>query len=189
MAELHSLSKLPRTGWLLAGVENAETVAIHCYETAIFAYLLSRQMDEEVDIGKVLLMALFHEVGETRLADLPRRAAPYIKEAKNDAEERIAADVLDGLADDLPEILHEFHERKTLEARLAEAAEELQIIFAAAMYAKESNGDMSEYRRDAAKYDSYGIESAEAVGAVVRDRIESYTSGKPYWEIGYRRRA
>lgn len=190
LVELHALTKLPRIGWVLAGVQDPERVAIHCYETAIIAYILSRHLRDPVDISKVLTMALFHEVGEVRLSDLPRRAAPYLRGSKNQAEAEIAKDVLDGVADEIRPILEEFHERKSLEARLTEAAEELQIIFAAMMYAKERNGDMSEYRHDAAKYDPYDIDIADQVAAVVRDKLETYLGDDPYyWEIGYRRTA
>jgi putative hydrolase of HD superfamily len=189
IAELHALTKLPRIGWVLAGVHDPERVATHCYETAVIACILSRYLSDSVDIGKVLTMALFHEVGEVRLSDLPRRAAPYVGRAKDQAESEIAQDVLRDVADDIRAIVEEFHDRKTIEARLTEAAEELQIVFAAMMYAKERNGDMSEYRRDAAKYDSYGVEIAQQVAAVVRDKLETYLGDHPYWEIGYRRAA
>jgi putative hydrolase of HD superfamily len=187
IAELHALTKLPRIGWVLAGVQDPERVAMHCYETAVIACILSRYVTAAVDIGKVLTMALFHEVGEVRLTDLPRRAAPYVREAKDRAESEITQDVLRGVADDIGAIVEEFHDRKSVEARLTEAAEELQIIFAAMMYAKERNGDMSEYRRDAAKYDSYGLDIAEQVAVVLRDRLERYLGDHPSWEIGYRR--
>jgi putative hydrolase of HD superfamily len=187
IAELHALTKLPRIGWVLAGVHDPERVATHCYETAVIACILTRHVSAPVDIGKVLTMALFHEIGEVRLTDLPRRAAPYMRDAKDQAESEIAQDVLRDVADDICAIVDEFHDRKTLEARLTEAAEELQIIFAAMMYAKERNGDMSEYRRDAAKYDSYGLDIAEQVAAVIRDKLKTYLGDHPYWEIGYQR--
>jgi len=37
-------------------------------------------------------------------------------------------------------------EKQTIEARLCETAEELQIIFEALVYAEENRGDTSEYR-------------------------------------------
>lgn len=187
IAELHALTKLPRIGWSLAGVVNPESVATHCYMSAVIAYILTRHFGRDVDVAKVLAMALFHEVGETRLTDLPRRSAPYIRTAKGDAERSIAVDVLSGVAEDVIPLLDEFHRRDTIEARIAEAAEELQIIIAAAMYAKERNGDMSEYRRDAEHYDPQGIELAGRIAAVVRERLGSYLGSHPYWELGYRR--
>lgn len=187
LAELHQLSKLPRIGWVLAGVQNPESVATHCFETAVIARILTRFFDQEVDLGKVLTMALFHEAGEVRLTDLPRRAAPYVKPVKSQAEQAIVKDVLGGIDGSLLAILDEFHEGKTLEARLAEAAEELQIIFAALMYAKEQNGDITEYRQDADRFVSDGIDVADEIAAVIRAKLGGYLSDKPYWSIGYDR--
>src|ERR1017187_4953683 len=116
-------------------------------------------------------MLLFHEVGEVRLTDMPRRAAPYIKSGKNAAEVGIARDVLAGVAEKNCDILAEFHARETPEARLAEAAEELQIIFASLMYAKEGVGDMSEYRQDVAAYKDYGVGMAGEIARVIERRL------------------
>lgn len=187
MCEMSSLSKMPRIGWLLAGVNNAESISDHCYETALFAYFLSKNIDCEVDMGKILLMALFHEVGETRMSDLPRRAKPYVKKFKKEGEKNISYDVLGDYAEEINVILDEFDEKKTLEARLTEAAEELQIIFKSLIYAKENNGDMSEYRQDVEKYDSYGIDMADAIAKIIDEKLNDYLDNKTYWEIGYKR--
>jgi putative hydrolase of HD superfamily len=187
MAEVHNLTRLPRTGWIMAGVKDPESVSDHCYEAAVWAYLLARHVDGPVDTGKVVTMLLFHELGETRLTDLPRRAGPYIREAKGQAERGIVQDVLRGVSESIEALLEEFHARSTLEARLAEAAEELQIIFASMMYAKESIGDMTEYRNDVAGYKSYDIDIARRVADVIGDKLAGYLGDKPYWEVGYRR--
>ncbi|TCB96491.1 HD domain-containing protein [Micromonospora zingiberis] len=187
MAEIHSLTRLPRIGWVLAGVAEPESVSDHCFETAIIAYLLAQQIDEPVDMGKVLAMALFHEIGEVRITDLPRRSSPYVKKFKREAERQASVDILGGVADSVFPLLEEMHDQQTLEARLVEAAEELQIIAAAMYYAKENNGDISEYRRDAEKYDSLGIVPAAQVAEVVRRKLGEYLGDKPYWELGYSR--
>jgi hypothetical protein len=54
-------------------------------------------------------------------------------------------------------------------------------------YAKEENGDISEYRRDVAKYDDLGVEPARLVADVVARRLHEYLGDKPYWELGYSR--
>lgn len=186
-AELHNLVKLPRTGWIMAGVREPESVSDHCYEAALIAYTLARYVAEPIDMGKVLTMLLFHEVGETRLTDLPRRGSMYMKQAKGAAESQIAKDVIGDVAPELLEVLGEFHERVSLEARLAEACEELQILFAALMYAKERNGDLTEYRADVSKYNSYGIEIADKLASLIGEKLDEYLAGTKYWEIGYRR--
>ena len=187
MAELHSLTRLPRIGWVMAGVPEPESVSDHCFETAIIAYILAQQLDTPVDMGRVLAMALFHEVGEVRLTDLPRRSGPYVKEFKRKAESAAAADIVGGVAESVLPLLEEMHNLETVEARLVEAAEELQIIAASMYYAKENRGDMSEYRRDVARYDSLGIEPAKLVADVIAKRLGEYLGEHPYWELGYSR--
>jgi putative hydrolase of HD superfamily len=188
MAEMHTLTRLPRIGWVMAGVRNPESVSDHCFETAIIAYILAKQIDQPVDLGKVLAMALFHETGEVRITDMPRRSAPYVKKFKRDAEAAATEDILGGvIADSVVPLLEEMHEQKTLEARLVEAAEELQIIVAAMYYAKEQNGDIAEYRRDAARYDDLGINPARQVADIVSRRLNEYLGDRPYWQLGYSR--
>jgi putative hydrolases of HD superfamily len=187
MAELHTLTRLPRIGWIMAGVADPESVSDHCFETALIAYILAQHIDYTFDMGKVLVMALFHETGEVRLTDLPRRSSPYVKAFKRDAEMAASADILDGVAESVLPLLSEMHKLETPEARLVEAAEELQIIAAAMYYAKESNGDIAEYRRDVAKYDDLGVEPARLIADIIARRLDDYLGDRPYWELGYRR--
>jgi putative hydrolase of HD superfamily len=186
-AELHNLARIPRVGLIMAGVRDPESVSDHCFEAAIMAYTLARYIPEPVDMGKVLTMLLFHEVGEARLTDIPRRGSRYLKQAKEDAETQIVGDVIGDIAPELVDVLREFQERESLEARLAEACEELQILFAALMYAKERNGDLTEYRQDVAKYNSYGIEIADKMARLIGEKLNEYLGNATYWEIGYRR--
>ncbi len=183
--ELSYLTRIRRTGWILAGVPEPETIADHCYETAIFAYILSKHIDKKVDLGKVLSMALFHEIGEVRIGDFPRRARKYVKMFKKDAEKRATYDIIDDVDSDIKEILHEFEECKSIEAKLVEAAEELQIIFKALVYAKENKGDISEYRKDVDSYDSQGFQVAQEIADLIKVKLNNYLGNKTFWEIGY----
>lgn len=184
--ELSSLTRMPRMGWILVGVPEPEKVADHCYETAMFAYILSKYIDYEFDMKKVLLMSLFHEIGEARLTDLPRRSKDYIGKAKKIAEREASIDIITGIADEIVDVLEEIHNLSSPEAKLFEAAEELQIIFKAMVYAKENRGDMSEYVIDAEKYDSQGFDIAGKIGLQIGDKIKEYVGERNYWEIGYK---
>lgn len=186
--EMNALTKVKRAGWILAGIPDPESISDHCYETAVFAVILSEYVDEPVDLRKVMLMALFHEIGEVRLMDLPRRAAKYIKQPKKAAEHEIMLDVLDGMVREIPGLLEEMEQKTTIEARLCEAAEELQIIFKALVYAKENRGDASEYRNDVARYDSLGIAPAGEIAKLIGTKLDAYLGSKPYWPIGYSKR-
>jgi len=186
LCEISALTNFQRIGWVLAGVRDPESVSDHCFETALLAYMLSRKIDYSFDIGKMMVMALFHEIGETRLTDMPRRAGPYVKAFKKKAEKEILFDVMGSFAEDINLILSEFEEKETPEAKLVEAAEELQIIFRSLIYAKENNGDMSEYRNDVAKYSSEGFNIAQDIATIIGEKLEKYLNGKEYWKIGYK---
>jgi putative hydrolase of HD superfamily len=110
-----------------------------------------------------------------------------VKAFKHDAERAASKDILHGVAEAVIPLLEEMHDLKTPEARLVEAAEELQIITAAMYYAKEQNGDISEYRADAARYDDLDVEPARQVADVVTRRLNEYLGDRPYWELGYSR--
>ena len=88
--EIGMLGRLKRTGPLLSGVENPETVAEHCHRATIIAYILAKI--EKVDVEKVLVMSLFHDVPESRIGDINKVASRYIdvKSAESKAIEEQA---------------------------------------------------------------------------------------------------
>ena len=184
-AELTSLTRIKRSGWILTGVREPESIADHCYETAMFAYILAKQMDLNVNMSKVLLMSMFHEVGEVRIMDFPRRAKKYVKKFKRGAELEAFSDIIGDASSELVDLFQEFEKCETIEAKIAEAAEELQIIFKALIYAKENNGDISEYRNDVAKYDSFGFELPQQIAEVIKEKLNKYLNNKEYWKYGY----
>ncbi|WP_038966967.1 hypothetical protein [Bradyrhizobium diazoefficiens] len=71
-------------------------------------------------------------------------------------------------------------EKQTIEARLCETAEELQIIVEALVYAEENRGDTTKYRNDVARYDALGIEAAQVVADLITETLNGYLGSKPY---------
>jgi len=187
--EIEALTRLKRAGWVLAGVPEPESVSDHCFQTAVFAFLLAQYSQQKFDIGKVLTMALFHEIGEARITDLPRRSKDYIGKARKIAEFEAAKDILHVFAPSVLPALEEMHELNTPEARIVEAAEELQIIFKALVYAKEGRGDMTEYRIDVKKYDPLGSEIASRIRDKIEELLYKYLGEKPYFPVGYSKSA
>jgi putative hydrolase of HD superfamily len=122
--EMGMLKRTPRTGWQFLG-SGEETVAEHTFRTAMIAYVLAR-LDGEVDVDRVLRMALFHDLPEARTGDLNYMNQKY---ATVD-EERASADMTRGLpfGDDISELLAEFRSQKTPEAVLARDADNLEML-------------------------------------------------------------
>ena len=75
-AEAGLLKRVKRSGWWVAGIENPETVAEHCFRCAVIAFTLG--VCEGVDPYKAAVMALFNDIHEARINDLHKMGHYYI---------------------------------------------------------------------------------------------------------------
>ena len=79
--EMGLLKRSKRTGWLIAGVDNPETIAEHTFRTAIIGYLLAQM--EGADPHKTATLCLFHDTQESRIGDVPSVGKAYVVTAPN----------------------------------------------------------------------------------------------------------
>ncbi len=152
LIELERLKRLERTGWTLRGLPNGtESVASHSFGVGVTAMLLadvfvSRGID--VDVQKVLRMALLHDWAETRVGDMPRTAGDYFgKEVRKKAETSAFGDVVSELADAQTylELYHDYEERKSLEARLVKVADVVDLLIEALALERAGYRGLSEF--------------------------------------------
>lgn len=143
---LDRLAALPRTGWLLRGVTDPESVAEHSLGVAVVASLLVDDLRERgvaVDGEKVLRMALVHDAAEVFTGDIPMPAkTPELKAALVRAEDGLLASVL------TPAQLALWREAEagaTLEARVIKAADKLQMTIKALTYVQQGRGRLDEF--------------------------------------------
>lgn len=146
------LKSLPRTGWLLRGVRDVESVADHSFGVAFIAMLLAdlaQRRELEPDIEKILRMALLHDLSEARTGDLPNTIKPYFnREALRAADERIADEMLTrlgALGEEYLLLLQEYEERISLEARIVKAADKLDLLLQAREYEKGGAQNLQEF--------------------------------------------
>lgn len=102
-----------------------DTIASHSFRTAIIAYLLADL--EGVNKEKVLKMALFHDIPETRTGDANFVNKFYVK----DQEEKAHSDQIANIPaeSELKALFNEYKERKTKEAIVAKDADTLDQLF------------------------------------------------------------
>ena len=82
---LSALKLLPRAGWLQRGVARPESVADHGYGVAALALALGWLAGEE-GRGRLLALAVVHDIGVALLTDLPLSAQRLLgREAKQAA--------------------------------------------------------------------------------------------------------
>jgi putative hydrolases of HD superfamily len=152
LTELMRLKALPRTGWLLRGVREVESIADHLFGVAWIAMLLAdraRSRGQEVSVEKVLRMALLHDLSEARTGDLPSTIKPYFPgDALKQADEKVVCDILQPLGEAGAGYLalwHEYEQRTSLESRIVKAADKLDLLLQAREYEKGGAKNLGEF--------------------------------------------
>jgi putative hydrolase of HD superfamily len=173
LAELIRLKSLSRTGWLLRGVRDVESLAAHSFGVAWAAMLLAdsaRARGMQVDVERVLRMALLHDASEVRTGDLPMTMKKYFgRDALHTAETRIAEEVFSPLGEigaAYLELGREYEARTSLEARIVKAADKLDLLLQAHEYEKGGARNLDEFWQNAE--DDF---NALGVGDLVNDWV------------------
>ena len=115
----------------LTGHGRNENDAEHAWHMALMAYLLQEYSNEKIDVARVMLMCLIHDVVEIDAGDTYAYDTEGLKTQKareNAAKERIYSLLPDDQKEKLVEIFDEFEERKTPEAKFARALDNLQPL-------------------------------------------------------------
>jgi len=115
-------SKTPRSGLWFLGSGN-QSVAEHLFHTTVIAYALA-YLEPKADKNKVVLMALFHDIGEGRTSDHNYVHQRYGRLSEHDAVRDIAKSVPFGK--EISDLFTEEEEKRTLEAKLVKDADQLE---------------------------------------------------------------
>lgn len=121
--EVGMLRKSPRTGYQFLG-SGAENVAEHSFRTAVIGYVLATLAG--ADIERTVFMCLFHDLHEARTGDFN-----YVSRRYNSSERTQALrDCLTGtgIAEAVLKLWEELEQSRTLEAELAQDADQLDLI-------------------------------------------------------------
>jgi putative hydrolase of HD superfamily len=148
LLEAMTLKRLPRTGWALRGVPHVESVAEHSFGTAFVALVLAGALQETLDLEKVLVMALLHDLAEVRLTDLPVPAVRLIPaEVKSQVEAQAIAELLAPLpnAARLRALWQEFEDRDGPEGRLVRDADKLEMMVQCLRYEQAGSRGLDEF--------------------------------------------
>ena len=108
-----------------------ENDAEHAWHMAIMAYLLREYSSEPIDIGKVMLMCLIHDIveidaGDTYAYDLEGQKTQKAREEA--AKERIFSMLPEDQKSELSSLFDEFEAYETPEAKFAHAMDNLQPL-------------------------------------------------------------
>jgi putative hydrolase of HD superfamily len=115
----------------LSGHGRRENDAEHAWHMAIMAYLLREYANEEVDIAKVMLMCLIHDIVEIDAGDTYAYDEENLKtqKAREDAaKERIFSILPQDQKEELTALFDEFEAYETAESKYAHSLDNLQPL-------------------------------------------------------------
>lgn len=147
----------------LSGHGRNENDAEHAWHMAIMAYLLKEYANEAVDISKVMLMCLIHDIVEIDAGDTYAYDTENLKtqKAREDAaKERIFSLLPTDQKEELIALFDEFEMNQTAEAKYAHAMDNLQPL----MLNHSNGGEDWRVHRVTAKQ-VYGRQSKTRLGA------------------------
>ena len=157
----------------LSGHGRSENDAEHAWHMAVMAYVLREYANEEVDIAKVMLMCLIHDIVEIDAGDTyayDEEGLQTQKAREDAAKERIFSILPEDQKSELVAVFDEFEEYRTAEARFAHAMDNLQPLL---LNNSNGGGDWREHGVTAGTV--YGRQSKTRLGSEklyeVTDRI------------------
>lgn len=130
--EAGMLKRTPRSGFQFLG-SGAESVAEHIFRTTCIGYALANlAKDNGIDAGKMIKLCLFHDLPEARTGDLNYVNKKYVTTDEKKAVDDMTASLPFGK--EVRELIIEFQEGQTKEAKLARDADQLEMILALKEY-------------------------------------------------------
>jgi putative hydrolase of HD superfamily len=157
ISEIGLLKKIKRTGWVVQGVEDVESVAEHSWRVAMLALFFAK--DLELDELKLVKMSLIHDLGEVIIGDVKWEQGKKViasQEIKHQDEEK----AIKQLFKDNPSFIKyinlwkEFNEQKTKAAKIVKEFDKLEMVIQAFEYQKEgySSKSFDQFWENGSKY-------------------------------------
>ncbi len=160
--ELGALKRVPRTGWVLKGIKDAESVADHTWRVATLAMILAPQLNVSAD--KLMKMALVHDVGEAAIGDIKWETGGKVigsREEKYDEEKREVKRMFDVNTDfeEYIDLWEEFHKNESKEAKIIKELDKLDMVLQALEYEREGieGSLLDEFWENTEKYLKDGV--------------------------------
>ena len=147
----------------LSGHGRNENDAEHAWHMAIMAYVLREYSNEQIDVAKVMLMCLIHDIVEIDAGDTYAYDAENLKTQtarENAAKERIFSLLPDEQKEELIALFDEFEAFETPESKFAHAMDNLQPLML-----NNSNGGADWKEHEVTAQQVYGRQSKTRLGS------------------------
>jgi putative hydrolase of HD superfamily len=167
----NQLKRTARTGWVQRGVPEAENVAAHSYGVAYTTLILAQVIEEPLEVGKALALALLHDLPEGLTGDLPAPAARFLPDGAKGHMERAALQEIAGgtpLQESFEDWWEELEADESAEARLVHDADKLELFIQALVYEEQTgNRHLAEFWE---RPPSFHFAAAQGLYEALRER-------------------
>ncbi|HZJ42662.1 MAG TPA: HD family hydrolase [Pyrinomonadaceae bacterium] len=178
LIELQRLKRLDRTGWILRGLPNGtESVASHSFGVAVTAMFIADRAKHdgvELDLEKVLRLALLHDWSEVLVGDMPRTATMFFgSDVRKVAEARAFEEIVAPMGElrgDYIKLHEEYEERNSVEAKIVKVADVIDLLIQALALERAGARGLDEFWTVAEKRD---FQFEEILKTVVDELFES----------------
>lgn len=153
----------------LSGNGRNENDAEHAWHMAVMAYLLQEYSNEKIDLLKVIMMCLIHDVVEIDAGDTyayDEEGLKTQKQREDAAKERIYSLLPEDQKEKLTAIFDEFEENQTAEAKFAHAMDNLQPLL---LNNSNEGGDWREHKVTSAQV--YARQSKTKAGSEILYKV------------------
>jgi len=162
LLKTHNMDRIPRSGYLLRGVTEPESVAAHSFALALLTMLVADRYPEEYDKEKAVSLALIHDISECVTMDIPMPAGSReFKEEKARTELNILEKLMKN--PEYTSLYRDFLELKSAEGRLVRGLDKVQMMCKVLAYEKENRGSLEEFWEYTDNFNSYGCPQVEAL--------------------------
>lgn len=182
--EAGMLKRTPRSGFQFLGT-GAESVAEHIFRTTCIGFALGK-LAKDVNVDRITRMCLFHDLPEARTGDLNYVNKKYVEANEQKAIRDLAATLPFG--GEIRELLEEFIDGKTEEAKLARDADQLEMILALKEYKDLGNKYADEWLEFSLK--RLQTDSAKQLASVILSTDSSlwwFSDKSDWWVSGGKR--
>jgi len=133
------LKDVKRTGWVLKGVTDVESVADHTWRMSLLIMLLA---EKALNKQKLLEMNTVHDLGEIGVGDIKWETGKKViadQRAKHEDELKSVEEIFGNQenGDYYISLLQEFNEQKTPEAKFLKQVDKLEMVLQALEYERQ----------------------------------------------------
>ncbi len=181
--EVGMLANTPRSGFAFLGT-GKQSVAEHSYRMALVALALARLIEGPVNIERLLLICLTHDLPEARTGDMNYVNKKYVKVDEAKALNELRSE--SSLGKEFAGYIDEYNSKKSIESMIAKDADQLELLLCLKEESDKGNPRAMEWFENGVKrlVTDVANSMAEEIRATLSDAWWIRDKEDPHWVHG-----